>query len=89
MIVVVKLEQIREGCVIILYLRTPSISNYKSFQKSFIVKIFLRLIKIIERNTKNRNVKWVYYENIIKKESKWYLVGIIIIIILSYKFGQT
>ena len=48
---------------------TPSIPNCKSFQKSWRVKVFSRLTKIIERNTKICNVKWVYYEDIIKEES--------------------
>ena len=45
------------------------ISNYKSFQESWRVKLFSHLTKIIEKNTKICNVKWVYYENIIKEES--------------------
>ena len=32
-------------------------------------KHFLNLTKVIDRNTKICNIKWVYYENIIKKES--------------------
>jgi len=50
-------------------LSTPFIPNCKSFQESWRVKAFLRLTKIIEWNTKICNVKWVYYENIIKEES--------------------
>jgi len=42
---------------------TLSILNYKSFQE------YLSLTKIIERNTKICNIKWVYYENITKKET--------------------
>ena len=42
--------------------------NCKSFQESWRVKAFSRLIKFIKKNTKICNVKWVYYKNIIKKE---------------------
>ena len=48
---------------------TPPIPNYKPFQEFWRVKTFSRLTKIIEKNTKICNVKWVYYKNIIKKES--------------------
>ena len=40
-----------EGVMIIL-ITTPSISNYKSFQKFWRVKAFSSLTKITERNTK-------------------------------------
>jgi hypothetical protein len=50
-------------------LSTPSIPNYKSFQESWRVKSFLSLTKIIERNIKICNIKWVYCENIIKEEA--------------------
>ena len=48
---------------------TPSVPNYKSFQESWRVKPSQGLIKIIERNTKNYDIKQVYYENITNKES--------------------
>ena len=53
---------------IYFYTSTPSIANCKSSQESW-SKAFSRLTKIIEKTTKICNVKWVYYENIIKKES--------------------
>ena len=55
--------------LVAVYVYTPSIPNCKSFQESWRVKAFSHLTKIIEKNTKICNVKWVYYENIIKKES--------------------
>jgi len=42
---------------VIKRIRTPSISNCKSFQESWRVKAFSRLTKIIEKNTKICNVK--------------------------------
>ena len=47
------------------------------------------MIKIIERITKIYDIKYVYYENITNEESNDYLLGIINVIILLYKFGQT
>ena len=48
---------------------TPSVPNYKSFQKIWRVKLSQSLIKIIERNIKIYNIKYVYYENITNKKS--------------------
>ena len=48
---------------------TPSIPNYKSFQEFWRVKPFESLTKIIERNTKIYDIKYVYYKNIANKES--------------------
>ena len=48
---------------------TPSVSNYKSFQKSWRVKSSQSLTKIIERNTKIYDIKYVHYENIANKKS--------------------
>ena len=50
-------------------LNTPSIPNYKSFQKSWRVKQSQSLTKIIEKNTKIYDIKQLYYENIANKES--------------------
>ena len=47
---------------------TPSILNYKSFQEFFRVKPSQSLTKIIERNIKIYNIKYVHYENIANKE---------------------
>ena len=65
------------GCpnrAISLFLRggsghTPSVPNYKSFQKIWKVKPSQSLTKIIERNTKIYDIKYVYYENIANKKS--------------------
>ena len=43
---------------------TPSVPNYKSFQKFWRVKPFQSLTKIIERNIKIYDIKYVDYENI-------------------------
>ena len=48
---------------------TPSVPNYKSFQESWRVKPSQSLTKIIERNIKIYNIKYVYYENITNKKS--------------------
>ena len=48
---------------------TPSVPNYKSFQKFWRVKPSQSLTKIIERNIKIYDIKQVYYENIANKES--------------------
>ena len=48
---------------------TLSIPNCKSFQAILKSQSIFSLTKIIEKNTKIYNVKWVYYEIIIKKES--------------------
>ena len=55
-------------CIMSALTDTPYIPNCKSLQESWRVKAFSRLTKIIEKNTKICNVKWVYYENIIKEE---------------------
>ena len=46
---------------------TPSVRNYKSFQKSWRVKPSQSLTKIIKKNTKIYDIKYVYYENIADK----------------------
>ena len=46
----------------------PSVPNYKSFQKLWRVKPSQTLIKLIERNTKIYDIKYVYYENITNKK---------------------
>ena len=48
---------------------TSFVLNYKSFQESWRVKSSQSLIKIIERNTKIYDIKYVYYKNIPNKES--------------------
>jgi len=48
---------------------TPSVPNYKSFQESWSVKSSQNLTKIIERNTKIYDTKYVHYENITNKKS--------------------
>ena len=48
---------------------TPSVPNYKSFQKSWRVKPFQSLTKIIERNIKIYDIEQVQYKNIANKES--------------------
>ena len=56
--------------IIYMYLKdTPSVPNYKSFQKSWRVKVFSSLTKNIERNIKIYVIKWVHYENITNKKS--------------------
>ena len=48
---------------------TPSVPNYKSFQKSWRVKLSQSLTKIIERNINIYDIKYVHYENIANKET--------------------
>ena len=48
---------------------TPSVPNYKTFQKSWRVKTISSLTKIIERNIKIYDIKLMYYENITNKKS--------------------
>jgi len=50
---------------------TPSIPNYKSFQKSWRIKTSQSLIKIWEKNTIIYDIEYVYYENITNKESNY------------------
>ena len=52
-----------------MMLSTSSVPNYKSFQESWRVKSFQSLTKIIERNTKIYNIKYVYYKTITNKKS--------------------
>jgi len=47
----------------------PSIPNYKLFQKFWRVKSFQNLTKIIEKNTKIYDIKYVDYKNITSKKS--------------------
>ena len=47
----------------------PFVPNYKSFQESWRVKPSQSLTKIIEKNIKIYDIKYVYYENIANKES--------------------
>ena len=53
----------------LVLINTPSVPNYKSLQESWRVKSFQSLTKIIERNIKIYDIKYVYYKNIINKES--------------------
>ena len=48
---------------------TPSVPNYKSLQESWKVKLSQSLTKIIERNIKIYDIKYVHYESIANKES--------------------
>ena len=48
---------------------TPSAPNYKTSQESWRVKSISSLTKIIERNIKIYNIKFMYYENITNKKS--------------------
>ena len=52
----------------LLNTNTPSVPNYKSFQESWRVKPSQNLTKIIERNIKIYDIKWVYYKNIASKK---------------------
>ena len=56
------------NCIKASYTTTPSVPNYRSFQKSWRVEPFQSLTKIIERNTKIYDIKYVYYKNITNKE---------------------
>ena len=52
-----------------------SVPNYKSFQESQRVKPSQSLTKIIKRNIKIYDIKYVHYKNIASKKSKilnWY-----------------
>jgi hypothetical protein len=51
------------------YSGTPSVLNYKSFQEYWRVKPSQSLTKIIERNIKIYDIKYVHYENIANKKS--------------------
>ena len=62
------------GCLLVSAMHvaqdtTPPVPNYKSFQEFWRVKPSQSLTKIIERNTKIYDIKYVYYENITNKES--------------------